>query len=703
MAPGRKDADVGHASGGPDRGCPLADDPAGVGEEPLAGPAERPSLLVVEDEPETARLLAESLADDYRVAIAADGRDALAKVEALRPDVVITDLVMPHMDGEELVVELRRHGECDEIAVVVLSASSDEDARVRLLRAGAQDYLTKPVAVEELRVRVSNLVARKHAAEAARHAEARFRGILSSVADALLTVDARQVITEWNAGAETMFGYARSEAIGAPLEMLLPERQRVAHREHVRRFASSAARVAVMDRRRAFGRRKDGRELPVAVSISKLEVGLETTFTVVVRDVSEQRRLEDAQRLLAESASALCSLDHERGLQHLVESVVRSLSDLAYVFLLDDDGRLSPVAAASRDLAHARRVSEVLSASFERLPGHPASRAAEERRPVLRALTPDAYEVLAGSAAHLDVLRAARPRWKIAVPLLVGDRCLGVLSASSATRELGPAEAGLLEEIGRRCAVFLENVRLHRAEKRATQARDEVLGVVAHDLRGPLNAIALQAGLLSRLSGSEHERARKAASEIMRAVGRMGRLVDDLVDVARLEVGELDVAPASLSPEALVAEVVELHRVEVSSGLRQFACELSPGLPEVWADRDRLLQVFQNLVMNALKFTPRGRISIGARPSGDEVLFWVSDTGSGIAVEDIPHVFERFWRAAGAARGGRGLGLPIVKTIVHAHGGRVWVESRLGIGSTFYVTMPVVPRAARSVSAATAV
>jgi len=117
-------------------------------------------------------------------------------------------------------------------------------------------------------------------------------------------------------------------------------------------------------------------------------------------------------------------------------------------------------------------------------------------------------------------------------------------------------------------------------------------------------------------------------------------------------------------------------------------------LPDVWADRDRLEQVFENLVGNAVKFTPRGgTIVVGATPRAGEVLFWVADTGAGIASGDLPHVFERFWQARRPGRRGAGLGLPIVKGIVEAHDGRIWVESTPGRGSTFFFTIPSAPRA----------
>ncbi len=122
--------------------------------------------------------------------------------------------------------------------------------------------------------------------------------------------------------------------------------------------------------------------------------------------------------------------------------------------------------------------------------------------------------------------------------------------------------------------------------------------------------------------------------------------------------------------------------------------ELADDLPDVWGDQHRLLQVLENLVGNAIKFTPvQGRITVGAAPREGEVLFWVADTGSGISPDGLPHVFDRFWQARKGARQGAGLGLPITRGIIEAHGGRIWVESTLGRGSVFFFTVPEAPGA----------
>ena len=183
----------------------------------------------------------------------------------------------------------------------------------------------------------------------------------------------------------------------------------------------------------------------------------------------------------------------------------------------------------------------------------------------------------------------------------------------------------------------------------------------------------------------------------------MNRLIQDLLDVASMEVGQLSVEPARVSTVQVVSDGLEAHQSAAAAASLDLRNELPPDLPELWADRDRLLQVFENLLGNALKFTkPGGRITVGAAPREGETLFWVADTGCGITCEDIEHVFDRFWQMRKAGRRGSGLGLAIVKGIVEAHRGRVWVESTPGRGSTFFFTIPAALRReeARQASAA---
>jgi signal transduction histidine kinase len=174
----------------------------------------------------------------------------------------------------------------------------------------------------------------------------------------------------------------------------------------------------------------------------------------------------------------------------------------------------------------------------------------------------------------------------------------------------------------------------------------------------------------------------------------MNRLIQDLLDVALMEVGQLSIARAQLSASELIAEAVDVQRPLASSSSLELRVEVDPDVAEVWGDRDRLLQVLENLIGNAIKFTQAGgRIAAGATSKDDEFVFRVADTGCGIPSESLPNVFDRFWQATRTGRQGAGLGLPIAKGIVEAHGGRIWVESTAGTGSTFFFTIPSVSEA----------
>ena len=252
----------------------------------------------------------------------------------------------------------------------------------------------------------------------------------------------------------------------------------------------------------------------------------------------------------------------------------------------------------------------------------------------------------------------------------------------------------MAEALAERAALAIENGRLYQTAVQATRLRDDVLGVVAHDLRNPVAAITMAATALRRRGPEGERRNLKPVESIIRTAGRMNRLIGDLLDVSLIEAGQLGIERARVSTRQLLLDSVEAQRPLASSASLEMRLELADDLPDVWGDHHRLLQVLENLVGNAIKFTPvQGRITVGAVPREGEVLFWVADTGSGISPDGLPHVFDRFWQARKGVHHGVGLGLPITRGIIEAHGGRIWVESTLGRGSVFFFTVPDAPGA----------
>ena len=233
----------------------------------------------------------------------------------------------------------------------------------------------------------------------------------------------------------------------------------------------------------------------------------------------------------------------------------------------------------------------------------------------------------------------------------------------------------------------LEQEARERAEE-AVKARDEVLRMVSHDLKNPIHAITMAAALLADFPLPEEQRAGQV-EVIRRTAGHMHRLVQGLLDLKRIEAGHgipVDLAPAGVA--ALVEEGCTLFRPQADAKGVEIVRELAGPLPAVRADTERILQVLWNLTGNAIKFTPAGgRVFVRAEERGDEVLFSITDTGPGIAPEHIGRLFDPFWQDKRTARLGTGLGLPISRAIVEAHGGRIWAESTPGRGATFAFTL----------------
>jgi signal transduction histidine kinase len=241
-----------------------------------------------------------------------------------------------------------------------------------------------------------------------------------------------------------------------------------------------------------------------------------------------------------------------------------------------------------------------------------------------------------------------------------------------------------------------ENARLYEEAQKAVHVREQILAVVSHDLKNPLAAILLTAGNLERAGIADENRTLlQAAGIIQRSARRMERLIDDLLDFASIEAGRLAIRRAPVDPAGLIQETLTQFEVVARAKQLHLVAKVGSVLPKANCDRDRLLQVLSNLVGNATKATAEGgSVTLSVKPHGREVLFAVADDGPGISPEDATHLFERYWRGGEVEYRGTGLGLAIARGIVAAHGGRIWVESVLGRGATFFFTVPAADAAA---------
>ena len=239
-----------------------------------------------------------------------------------------------------------------------------------------------------------------------------------------------------------------------------------------------------------------------------------------------------------------------------------------------------------------------------------------------------------------------------------------------------------------------EALRLSDATARqAVKVRDDLLGVVAHDLRSPLHVVSIDA---DTLNSSHDARTQEIGNEISKAAKRMERLIQDLLDVTRIGAGLFTVRRVRVPVSELIRDILPTEKVLISSAQLELRVVVSADIPDVWGDQDRLAQVFDNLISNAIRSTGAGgTITVTAEKGMQEVIFSVSDTGKGIPETDLPHIFDRFWRLHEEERRSVGLGLAIVKGIIDAHNGRIWVESRVGHGTRFSFAIPQAPQNTR--------
>lgn len=227
--------------------------------------------------------------------------------------------------------------------------------------------------------------------------------------------------------------------------------------------------------------------------------------------------------------------------------------------------------------------------------------------------------------------------------------------------------------------------------EQAVRVREQVLSIVSHDLRSPLHVISAAAELLRMLPPEERGEAEAdPLRTIARSVQRMDRLIRDLLDISRIEAGRFSVERAPVDLTSLLEEACEALRPQAEKEALELECLVPEDLPPISADRGRIFQVLENLIGNAVKFTPeRGRITVRAQATDGEVQCSVSDTGPGMAEEEREHLFDPFWRGRDRPAEGAGLGLSISKGIVEAHGGKISVESKVGEGSRFDFTVPI--------------
>jgi signal transduction histidine kinase len=454
--------------------------------------------------------------------------------------------------------------------------------------------------------------------------------------------------------------------------------------------------------------RGDGTRGTVLVSAAPIRaadariVGAVSTFV----DITEKRlverqlqataeqaqRAETFQKIVAEASLQLAEAFEEgTTVASIIRLALPQLADWCSVHELGDDGRMRLL-----DFAHADPMKTAyLRDLLERRPG--LGEAGPDMHAALQDHKPRIYpdlteEIVSEKAVIYKQWELARELGLVSLmilPLVARGRALGAIRFASAEsrRRFTPEDLALAQELARRSAFAIDNARLYKKAREAVQQREELMAIISHDLRSPLNVLCLSAHQLTSAAPSA---AGKEAEMILRAANRMQSLLRDLIDFAAIGSGQLSIESKVVDVEPLIAEMLTAsEKLACQVGIA-LVWEVEAHLPNVSCDPDRLLQVLENLVSNALNVTQSGgTVTVRASRHVNYVCFSVADTGPGITREEISHIFDRYYRGRNKRGQGLGLGLPIAKGLVEGQGGRIWAESEPGNGSLFQFTLPL--------------
>jgi signal transduction histidine kinase len=410
-------------------------------------------------------------------------------------------------------------------------------------------------------------------------------------------------------------------------------------------------------------------------------------------DITDRKRFEINQAFLSELGALLgSSLEYESTLEAIAQMAVRDLADLCVIDIVEGAGNVARLKVKSRD---SRLIP--LSNLFMRVPlerDHTLwfEMVAQTKSPLVGDITQEMLAYVFQDEADLRVVREAGLQSGMVIPLLRDGNIIAaiVLLSCSSSRIYGSADLYLAEELARRAAASIENARLYFLARRAIKSREEVLAVVSHDLRNPIAVIGLVAKMLRKSGELETAQVAEYSNKIERAIDKMLQLISEISDSAKIENGTFSVAPQAETLKNIILPAIDEMKSLAEAKKQTIEYHIELNLPEVAVDGRRVEQVLSNLLSNAIKFSRQGsKIVVSAREQDNSIVVCVSDDGPGIPRENLSKVFDRYWQSEETKRTGTGLGLAIAKGIVEAHGGKIWVDSELGKGSSFFFTLPL--------------
>jgi signal transduction histidine kinase len=522
----------------------------------------------------------------------------------------------------------------------------------------------------------------------------RFRDVIERNADAIVVVDREGVIRFGNAMAAEMFRSRRDDLPGTAFG-----------------FPVVAGETTELDLLHP------GQSRVVEMRVVESEWEGETAYIASLRDVTERKQAEEAaRRLIREQAaraaaeasarrfrflakaSALLSLplEYTETLATLARLCAAEVADWAVIYVVGSDGVVERLEVAHRDPEKAEAVRALRDHPIQPEGPHPVLEVLRTRSPLLVTTIDDArLRSFAQDEPHLELLRRLGVESFMVVPLVARDREIGAIGliSSDPGRLFGEEDLAQANDLAFRAALAIDNARLYREAQEANQAKSDLLAVISHDLRTPLNSIIGHADLLALgIQEDLSDGGLQRVGRIRMAAGHLLYLIDELLSFARIEAGREELRLHDVDAGAVAREVAAV--VEPLTAERGLAFDLAvPDQPvALRTDPDRLRQVLLNLVGNAIRYTEAGEVRLELRGTADGgATFRVRDTGIGIRTEHLGKIFEPFWQVDPGQRaknGGTGLGLGVVSGLVQLLGGDVEVESEFGRGSTFTVRLP---------------
>ena len=496
-------------------------------------------------------------------------------------------------------------------------------------------------------------------------------GIVDIAADAIISIDKNHNILLFNQGAEKIFGYTAAEVIGKPLDLLLPTQYHQVHRKYVTEFGKSTDKARRMGKRQEIiVRKKNGEEFPVQVSISKLKLGDNIIFTAILRNITEEKKSKEALLKLSQQ--------HELILNSIGEGLCG----------LDNSGKITFVNPAAANLLGYEKQELICQHVNIFLANNPSTKIEDanigyvNRRLTAQQVSYDIFHRKDGSTFPVEYINN---------PILDKSKVVGAVIA--------------FKDISERQMI--------------ERMKDEFISVVSHELRTPLASIHGSLGILdSGLIDTTSQKGKRLLHIAAESTGRLVELVNNILDIERITYGKMKMHKRICD----VSEIIICAANKMQSMAQRYGVTLSVSTisAKIWADSDRIIQTLTNLLSNAIKFSPSGgAVCLSAsiyetseyeasetctveeknlfdffpdRATNTYVKFQVQDRGCGIPADKLENIFDKFHRvdtSDSRKKEGTGLGLTICKYVVQQHLGKIWVESELNWGSTFYLILPL--------------